>query len=271
MTLKFVYEMQLDFSKPVTDHHYSVKCFPQDTLRQKIIESSLVIEPDGTEGFATDSFGNKSVYGLIPGEHSFFKMTLKGKAETGLDISEHEDFDRLDFFRAQSAYTVPGNSILQFYRELANAEFAPKTPYERALYFMHALHERFNYVPKSTNIQTTAEEAFQKKCGVCQDYSHILLSILRLDRIPARYVVGIMTGEGESHAWIEGNFKGHWYGLDPTNNMLVDNSYIKISHGRDYQNCIVSRGIFKNTNGFTEQIQKVHVSVEQIHESFSCQ
>ena len=271
MILNFFYEMTLEFSKPVISHHYSIKCFPKDTLRQKIIESSLKIEPECPENYSFDSFGNKSATGFISEEHQHFKMTLKGKAETGLDISEHEDFENLELFKAQSSYTVPGNSILEFYKNLINKEFIPATPYERALYFMKTIHEEFKYVPASTNIQTTAEQAFQKKCGVCQDYAHILLSILRLDKIPARYVVGLMTGEGESHAWVEGNFKGHWYGLDPTNNLLVDSNYIKISHGRDYQNCIVSRGIFKNTNGFTNQIQKVRVSVEQANDFFSCQ
>ena len=79
--------------------------------------------------------------------------------------------------------------------------------------------------------------------------------------IPARYVVGMMIGEGYTHAWVEIYTGEGWYGLDPTNNLHIDDYYIKIAHGRDYADCIVDRGIF---NGFTNQQQEIVVSVEEI-------
>ena len=67
-----------------------------------------------------------------------------------------------------------------------------------------------------------------------------------------------MQGEGVSHAWVEICANGIWYGMDPTNDKLVDDTYIKISHGRDYKDCIVNRGVFTGTG---TQTQSVHVNV----------
>ena len=123
---------------------------------------------------------------------------------------------------------------------------------------MHKLHQDLSYEKGVTTFQTTAEEAMKLKKGVCQDYAHILIALLRMMRIPARYVVGMMIGEGFSHAWVEMEADGRWYGLDPTNDVFVGENYIKISHGRDYNDCIVNKGVF---TGMASQKQDISVIV----------
>lgn len=123
---------------------------------------------------------------------------------------------------------------------------------------MHRLYDYLNYIKGSTDVNTTAEEAMENKCGVCQDYAHIMLSLLRLRNISARYTVGMFVGEGETHAWVEVLSNGKWYGFDPTNNLLIDNNYIKISSGRDATDCSVNKGIFR---GFSSQLQTASLSV----------
>ncbi len=97
----------------------------------------------------------------------------------------------------------------------------------------------------ATDARTTAEQAFQKGEGVCQDYAHCALALLRYYHIPCRYAAGIICGEGESHAWIEAECNGYLYGFDPTNNLLVSDGYLKFSGGRDAADCAVNRGVFK--------------------------
>lgn len=125
---------------------------------------------------------------------------------------------------------------------------------------MELVHENMNYTKGVTAIDTTAEEALQSGEGVCQDYAHILLSLCREERIPARYVVGMLLGEGESHAWIEAFDGKNWIGFDPTNNLIVDDAHIKISHGRDYQDCSINRGVF---TGQARQKQRILVEVRE--------
>lgn len=126
---------------------------------------------------------------------------------------------------------------------------------------MQRLYRDFQYIPGSTDIHTTAGEAWAKKEGVCQDYAHIMITLCRLKGIPARYVNGMMIGEGSTHAWVEIYTGEGWYGLDPTNNLHVDDYYIKLAHGRDYGDCVLDRGMFR---GNVSQTQKIYVNVEEI-------
>ena len=126
---------------------------------------------------------------------------------------------------------------------------------------MEQLHQDFTYQSGSTGIRTGAEEAFRQGCGVCQDYAHILIALLQLSGIPARYVTGLLIGEGVSHAWVEIWHDHKWYGLDPTNRMWVDDKHIRIGVGRDARDCLINRGIM---HGGGEQMQTVAVSVKEI-------
>ena len=94
---------------------------------------------------------------------------------------------------------------------------------------------------------------------MCQDYAHAMLALCRMAGIPCRYVVGMLMGEGQSHAWVEIAQEGFWYGLDPTNDIPVDSQHIKLSHGRDYGDCLINQGLF---TGSAAQRQRVSVSVE---------
>ena len=90
-----------------------------------------------------------------------------------------------------------------------------------------------------------------------------MLSLLRMEGIPARYVTGMLVGEGASHAWVEALCGGYWYGFDPTNDLLVDDSYIRVSCGRDSADCAIIRGTFL---GLAAQVQRETVSVEKHEE-----
>ncbi len=259
MLLRYSYDMRIDFSQPVNRHYYSLKCIPFDTARQKSHEQELRITPRSNELSYTDFFGSRVVYGCIAEPHTYFEAALNGTIETGLAVYEEYGQDT-DIYAVHSPYTKPGAQINAFYNKIISA--APEHQYERVLYFMRCVYHYICYIPGVTDIKTTAERAVLKRCGVCQDFAHIMISLLRMDGIPARYVVGIMAGEGESHAWTEANLNGYWYGFDPTNNLLVDDHYIKISHGRDYSDCVVSKGVFF---GSAQQEQKIKVLVEEVN------
>ena len=94
-----------------------------------------------------------------------------------------------------------------------------------------------------------------------------MTAVLRYMGIPARYVAGLMIGEGYTHAWVEVYTRDGWYGLDPTNNLHIDEYYIKLAHGRDYGDCVTDRGCFRGTAG---QVQKIYVKVEEIKNDGNC-
>ena len=117
------------------------------------------------------------------------------------------------------------------------------------------------YQPGLTQSQTTAAEALALGQGVCQDYAHILLALCRAAHIPARYVIVFMEGEGATHAWVEVYDREVWWGIDPTNNRQIEFGYIKLSHGRDAEDCPVNRGVFTGT---ATQTAEIRVIVEEI-------
>ncbi|MGM9926440.1 MAG: transglutaminase domain-containing protein [Bacillus sp. (in: firmicutes)] len=129
-------------------------------------------------------------------------------------------------------------------------------PMKFALELMHFLFQEFTYDPGATNVGTTAAEAFVRKRGVCQDYTHVMITILRSRGIPARYVSGYlyvgedsqMVGNHASHAWVEMMVPGiGWVGLDPTNNVEALMNHIKLCVGRDYTDVSPLQGVYNGS------------------------
>lgn len=126
--------------------------------------------------------------------------------------------------------------------------------------------EQFQYTKGITNVETTIDEILEHHGGVCQDFAHVLLQILRTIKIPSRYVSGYicpnkngMRGEGATHAWVEAFIPGFgWAGVDPTNNIWVTNKHIKLAVGRNFNDCTPIKGTFK---GVADQHLSVFVSV----------
>jgi len=128
------------------------------------------------------------------------------------------------------------------------------------------IFENFRYIKGITNIETTVSEIVDHRSGVCQDFAHVMLEILRCLHIPSRYVSGYicpnkngMRGEGATHAWVEAWIPGAgWTGIDPTNNAWVTNHHVKLAVGRYFNDCSPIKGTFK---GPARQSLSVFVSV----------
>lgn len=128
------------------------------------------------------------------------------------------------------------------------------------------IYRHFKYEKGITSVETTIDEVLQHKSGVCQDFAHVLLQMLRSLGIPARYVSGYicpnksgMRGEGATHAWVEFYTPGDgWVGIDPTNNVWVNGYHVVLATGRDFKDCTPVKGTFK---GIAHQSLSVFVSV----------
>lgn len=258
-TLQFHYHMDVVFSEPVYNHTYTLKCLPQTTQTQEITECAVEVFPKGKMQESADSFGNRMLYGEAQEKQSCFSVDVTGMAKTGLYKQAAESDSERALYKYQTSLTSPGMQIQSLLGRLRkNSACSQK---ERIYSYMNAVYESMQYTKGVTSISTTAEEALSLGQGVCQDYAHILLSLCREEKIPARYVVGLLLGEGESHAWIEAFDGERWRGFDPTNNRLAEEDHIKISHGRDYRDCSINRGVF---TGRATQRQTVLVRVTEV-------
>jgi len=116
------------------------------------------------------------------------------------------------------------------------------------------LYESIAYKPQTTRVDSPIDEALANRAGVCQDFSHILLSLLREIGIPCRYVSGYLahqqgvdrSAEDATHAWVEALLpRLGWVGFDPTNNIIAGDHHIRVAIGRDYTDVPPTRGVFK--------------------------
>lgn len=258
--LHFDYWMEIAYSEPVTECHYTIKCLPKDTDMQKISELKIQIFPSHQYQKGNDSFGNSMIYGNIYQEHDRFGFCISGIAQTGLASGDRENQEAyVGMYGHPHGLNRPGDAIRNYFFDIAFP--ANASAYEKGILLMAYLYRDYEYQKGITCIDTTAEDAWKLGKGVCQDYAHILIALCHLAKIPARYVTGMMIGEGYSHAWVEVLSDGIWYGLDPTNGCLVTDSYIKIGVGRDAKDCMINKGIMK---GGGLQTQSVTVRVENL-------
>ena len=260
-TLRFDYDLQIIFSSPVWEHYFTLKCFPKTRPRQEIVQREIIVTPDDHYQMSEDGFGNESLYGHYEKEHTRFGVRVKGIARVDWAVYD-TDPSRLLLYRMPTSLTKMSKEMEEFADEQwGNLRFFRMGKMNKAHEIMDTSYNVFQYESGSTGISTTAAQAFAQKKGVCQDYAHIMLAFCRHYGIPARYVAGMMIGEGYSHAWVEIYSNGRWYGFDPTNHLLIDSNYIMIGVGRDYQDCVLNKGRFYGTG---EQLQKIHVNVEEI-------
>jgi transglutaminase-like putative cysteine protease len=128
-------------------------------------------------------------------------------------------------------------------------------PYELLLELNGRLYELFEYVPNSTNVDSPIDDALRSRRGVCQDFAHIMITLVRKLKIPCRYVSGYLFHEdkakdrspaGATHAWVEA-YLGDlgWVAFDPTNNLLGCDRHIRVAVGRDYADVPPTRGVYK--------------------------
>jgi transglutaminase-like putative cysteine protease len=127
------------------------------------------------------------------------------------------------------------------------------------------INEQFTYRPGATHVHSSVEDCLATRAGVCQDFSHLLIALLRQRGLPARYVSGYLVprqspdaqsamenviGGQASHAWVQANIPDlGWIGLDPTVGYFVDEQHILVARGRDYGDVPPVRGVYKGHAG----------------------
>lgn len=256
--LHFRYEMDLVFDREVTNHHFLLRLRPMETERQHVAGYVCNISPDAALSEEADGFGNRGYAGVIEAPHDSLTVKAEGVVELK-DVNPAEGFHPM--YRYPSEYTAPDEGLREFLKETEEAFGGPVAGKAGLLFLMDRLFGRFSYVPGVTDVKTTASQAFAGGKGVCQDYAHIFISLCRLAGVPARYVAGMLLGEGATHAWTELWTGTEWIGADPTHNCLVDDNYIKLTHGRDFADGTVDKGWFL---GPASQTQQIYVKVEEV-------
>lgn len=257
-TARFKYQTELAFSSPASKHHFLLRILPQSDNRQQIKNLAWYIDPLPTDTLwqTVDGFGNDALAGYIGVPHNHFHFGIEGVAE----VSSEPYTAAVPppcVLLYPTGLTRAHKALADFYNDVNCS--APINALDRIQHFSHAVHTRMRYERGTTTNSTSAAESFDLGTGVCQDYAHILLAILRLDKIPCRYIAGLASDYGETHAWVEAWVGTQYCAVDPTRDKFTDEGYIAISRGRDFIDCSIERGVFK---GLCRGTQTVSLSME---------
>lgn len=265
------------YQSPVRDSANQIVLYPLQDEWQQVLKHAISISGNPVVDSYTDYYGNQIGTFTQRELHSHLTITSQLVVETKQrdfpvdDIFAGQQWTDLERYRMQvpyidflrQEYFSALNELTKIVDEHKNFS---DTPYKTALHFCEYVYKNFQYIAGVTSVETTLDEIWMIKSGVCQDFAHILLEMLRLVNIPARYVSGYicpnkndMRGEGATHAWVEAFLPNYgWLGIDPTNNCIASENHIRLAVGRSFIDCSPVKGVYK---GSAEHDLEVVVSV----------
>ncbi len=259
---KFLYSNQVSESMMETRMH------PRSDQNQRCLTFHLSVSPRCRVFSYRDHLANHVHHFDIPGMHGQLVIVAESLVEVQPAL-QVPAFLAPEAWRDLDAMVEQGD----YWEMLLPSEFATPTPTLDAfaaeldvrrrddpLMVLHGLnqqiYEYFDYKPKSTKVDSPIDLALSTKAGVCQDFAHIMITLVRTKlRIPCRYVSGyLFHGESDmdrsansaTHAWIEALLPHlGWVGFDPTNWLVAGDRHIRTAIGRDYSDVPPTHGIFR--------------------------
>ena len=263
-TTRYDYDSRVDLAA------HMLHLLPRDCPGQRLLEARIEARPGASrrrEGF--DHFRNPVTWLFLDAAHARFEVTLDARVEVQLPpppattppweavAAAARSGGPGAWDAAEFAFDSPMAAAHAPAGAYAAASFPPGRPVLEALLELTGRIRRdFAYRPGATTIATPVAEVLRTRAGVCQDFSHLMISGLRALGLPARYVSGYVRtrpapgqprrrGADQSHAWV-GCWLGPglgWVDLDPTNACLVRDEHVIVGWGRDYGDVSPVRGI----------------------------
>jgi transglutaminase-like putative cysteine protease len=271
---------QFRYDSAVSESLMETRMRPRTEGAQRCLSFQLSVDPRAMIFEYRDYLGNAVHHFDVPGKH----IQLRIVAEALVEVQPPPELPKrlgADAWTQLDTLVSTGD----YWEMMMPSQFAQTTPalegmiaelhVERRddpLTFLRELNQTmfdwFDYVPKATRVDSPIDHAIETRQGVCQDFAHIMTSLVRHVKIPCRYVSGYLypraqkpdrSSEGASHAWVEALLPGlGWIGFDPTNNLIAGERHIRTAIGRDYADVPPTKGIFK---GKTASELKVSVRV----------
>ena len=270
------------YQPAVRESVMEVRMQPRTDFRQRCLSFSLDVSPRANMMMYRDFFGNGVHHFDIPGKQNLIEMTAQAIVDVlpapVLRPEDASDWSELDARVAQgdywemllpSHYATPTELLEKLAGELNLRRRG--NPFELLQELNVKLYELFDYAPNTTKVDSPIDDALEARRGVCQDFAHILITLVRQLKIPCRYVSGYLFHEdqahdrspaGATHAWVEAYLGDMgWVAFDPTNDLLGCERHIRVAVGRDYADVPPTRGVYK---GEAESELSVMVSVSPV-------
>ncbi len=250
------------YSAPITQSVMEVRMQPRSEGFQRCLGFNLNIAPPATMLTYRDFLGNTVHHFDIPGQHQQLTITAESLVEIrprpelppSLSPDAWGELDTTEYEMLLPSHFTHTTPLLEALRvELGVERRADPLSLLREL--TTTIYNAFEYAPDSTAVDSPIDDALRSRQGVCQDFTHIMLALVRPLGIPCRYVSGYLyhrngarSSPDASHAWVEAQLPGlGWIGFDPTNNLMAGEQHIQVALGRDYADVPPTCGVFKGS------------------------
>jgi len=262
------------YKSPVTASFNEARLTPRSDSRQNVILNRIETVPATRSYRYVDYWGTAVTSFDLYAPHTELEVTSSSVVETDRgekpkkvsweDLNSEAVIDRYDEMLSPTDYVPASRRIQAVGRRIAKYN----EPADAVLAAAQWAHSELEYVPGTTGVHSSGLDAHREGKGVCQDYAHLTLILLRGMGIPARYVSGYLhpnreaavgeTIDGQSHAWIQA-WTGGWWNYDPTNDSDINEQYISVGVGRDYADVSPLKGIYSG-EGSTDLDVVVEIS-----------
>jgi transglutaminase-like putative cysteine protease len=260
------YLTRYHYDGPVTDNLNSLRVRPATTSTQRCDEFHTRIEPEARVSRHLDYFGTEVIEFGIPSSHEQLTIEMRARVVTSEPPEPPEgtweSLVSVAYLDAAGEFALPWQDqpAIEGIEEL-DAELDQATPLDAVRRLCELVPDRFEYRPGVTYVGSTVRDLLTAGAGVCQDFVHLSLVLLRRRGIAARYVSGYLWAAGEedgtdsvevdTHAWLEALLPGTdgkgepvWVSADPTNRRLAGETHVKIGHGRFYSDVPPVKGLY---------------------------
>ena len=274
--LAIVHETVAEYDGTARASYNELRMTPLSTGRQMTLTSQVELHPWAAMWQYTDYWGTRVTSFDLQQPHDVLTIRASSTVETGrarglsrapgtaaagasgplswADLADRKVTGAFTEYLARTDRTTIAPDLEQEVRDRT----AGADPHEAADVIAALVNDTMAYVPGATGVHTNAQESWEQKSGVCQDFSHLAIAMMRAIGLPARYVSGYLfpdpdaepgvTAEGQSHAWTE-YWAGSWIGVDATNRIPPGPGHIVVGHGRDYADVLPHKGIYHGAPG----------------------
>ncbi|HVN89374.1 MAG TPA: transglutaminase family protein [Candidatus Binataceae bacterium] len=283
MRFRIKHTTRFDYDSPAYDSHNELRMCPWNRNGQRCLQFELKSEPAGAILAFDDFYGNQGHSLSVADPHDALAITATSTVE--IANPDYLNYPDVPFSRFLSGDGERGN---QFYEFLAQSRYIPFSERLRKFFWNGArprgsddvaeyvmrvvcyVRDQFEYETTKTHVHSSLNEILKSGGGVCQDFAHLTIGLLRLAGVPARYVSGYIAparftggdtlGEQASHAWLEAWLPGPgWVGFDPTHRCRTDQRHIGVAIGRDYGDVPPVRGAYRSDG--TKSLMSVDLSI----------
>ncbi|MFE9427365.1 transglutaminase domain-containing protein [Kitasatospora sp. NPDC006697] len=269
--LRIRHETRVGYPSPASSSHNEARMTPLTLPTQTVLDSRVVVTPGAAMWTYWDYWGTQVTVFDLADPHTSLSLTATSLVETAPPTQLPTPPSRAEI-AARSAESRLAEYLSATPRTTVSPDLAARAvaaadgldAHQAAAALSELVGERLAYTPGTTGVQSGAQDAWDHRVGVCQDFAHLTAALLRAAGLPARYVSGYLHPSpdaqldrpvaGESHAWVE-YWAGEWVGHDPTNGTQPGESHVIVARGREYGDVPPHKGVYRGAQGELPQVR----------------